>query len=141
MTDNMKLDFDYWQATKVHDISVWRWELAKQVVALADEPRKLAHFLEGCEDLAPTARWARRCYSDPMNSRMWRRTMVMSALNDLFEGFGVEALQDHVDDMSPRYEYVNAGDVYAPTLILDREKDVVFICDVGTIVEEAEGAV
>jgi hypothetical protein len=57
-------------------------------------------------------------------------------MNEVFGTHGVEGLgPPRSGDYAPPYEYLNAGDTYAATLIFDRDKDRLFISSWGDVVE------
>lgn len=58
---------------------------------------------------------------------------LMEALNEILEGYGVEALIP-IDDDHPSYEYVNMGDTYNATILL-RNDGMVIVGSWGDIVE------
>lgn len=89
---------------------------------------------EDHEDLFPhTCKWIRSCYHQP-----WETDVIMSALNELIEGFGVEALGggDWNNRYTPPFEYINTGDTYNATIIRDNRKGRFFISTWGDIVEQ-----
>ena len=118
------------------DLSWWKAQVIKRLCALADKPEELENFIDSyCPG---TSAYARQCYTSPYNTKMWRRTMVLHAVNDLIDGHGVEPLGP-MDDWSvgyaPPYEYVNMGDSYSVTLIYDRDEDSLTIGSWGDIAE------
>jgi len=111
--------------------------------------RKLAHSVDDREALAAlieascpeTHAYARSCYSDPYDSGMWRRTMALHAIDRILGTCGVEALgptDDHRVGYAPPFEYCNAGDTYATTLIYKRDSDRLFVGCWGDVVERHE---
>ena len=84
-----------------------------------------------------TAEYASQCrHIGPYDSRMWRTTLVLHAVDHILGTCGVEAL-GYTDNpgYAPDYEYLNAGDTYATTLIYKRETDRLFIGCWGDIAE------
>jgi hypothetical protein len=69
-----------------------------------------------------TDNWTRQCYHQPK-----AKDLKLSALNELLEMHGVEAIRD--ENAWDRYygdcvaEYLNTGDSYAATILLDHERN------------------
>lgn len=84
------------------------------------------------ETLFPkTDRWIRQCYHRPDDV-----SLQLLALNELIEGFGVEAIGTSPDFTSPPpFEYINTGDTYNATIIRDNRKGRFFISTWGDVVE------
>lgn len=83
-----------------------------------------------------TAAYARSCYHDPYDTHMWRVTMTMHAIDKTLGTFGIEGLGKMRCDLgAPLFEYCNAGDEYATTLIYTRKTDTIRIGCWGDIVE------
>lgn len=110
--------------------------------------RKLAHNVDDREVLSKlidefcpnTSRSARACHSDPYNSGMWRRTMLLRALDEILGTHGVEALgKGNTPPYAPPYEYLNTGDPYAVTLIYTKKSDTISIGCWGDIAERYSG--
>ena len=59
-----------------------------------------------------TQRWVDQCHNYPSDQEI-----VMSALNDLLEGFGIEAITDPDDSDHIIATYVNMGDTYNGTIV------------------------
>lgn len=64
-----------------------------------------------------TAKWVSQCYNRPYGI-----DMIMSAINEVIEGFGVEALELVPGSFSncqsaPYWNYVNLGDTYKTTVM------------------------
>lgn len=72
-------------------------------------------------------------------NRMWRRAYVLRAIDAILGTYGVEALtlESERDNYTsgPRFEYLNAGDTYATTLIYDSHADTLRIGCWGDIAE------
>jgi hypothetical protein len=84
-----------------------------------------------------THKYTLSMYNSPYDSPMWRRTVMLDAINHLLEGFGVEALGPNIGGMKPPpYEYINMGDTYNTTLIYKRSSDNLFIGSWGDIAEK-----
>lgn len=81
-------------------------------------------------------KWKRQCYHWPPS----RSELVLKAANRLMGGYGDEPIQDpnywdgyHCD---VRAAYVNMGDTYAETLLIDHESGEYQVCCWGDYVEE-----
>lgn len=120
-----------------------RFELSKEKANLAcalcdatDNPEKLEELIE---QVPETARYVRQLFSSPYNSSIWRRTVVLHALDVLIGTHGVEPLyspeQEPHGVEPPAYEYCNAGDSYDTTIIYSREHDKITIDCWGDIAE------
>lgn len=111
--------------------------------------RKLAHAVDASyalgelirEQCPQTEAYRRQCYNDPLATRMWRRTLVLHALDTIMETYGVESLgEGEHPTYAPPYEYLNAGDTYATTLVYHRDADAVRISCWGDLVETGKVA-
>jgi len=85
-----------------------------------------------------TDTWVHQCHYLPRQSER-----VLSALNELLEMHGVEGLRiegEHVDNHY--YDivatYLNTGDSYAPTILLDHERNKWRLTSCGDFVEARE---
>lgn len=108
--------------------------LIKQLASAVDNPDALSQLVDNY--LPKTARYVRSLYSDPYNSRMWRRTVALEAMDEIMGTHGVEALGPNVGGPNPPpYEYLNTGDSYAATLVYTRKTDTLSIGDWASIVE------
>lgn len=68
------------------------------------------------------------------------QTLTLHAIDELLGTHGVEALGEgcHRLSYAPPYEYCNAGDPYAGTLIYKRDADRLFIGCCGDLVESGK---
>jgi len=109
--------------------------LMRQIAHASDDATKLANLIERYVPI--THAYARRCHSDPYDSRMWRATMTLHALDQLLGTYGVEAITRRDDSpfRGPSHEYLNAGDTYATTLVYYRDADALRVGCWGDIVE------
>lgn len=99
---------------------------------LVDERDALSDFIANeCPD---TQKYVSSMYNSPYNSGMWRRTVVLHAIDRLVGGHGIEPLGP-VAMSGPPYEYVNMGDTYATTLIYKKSNDRLSIGNWGDIAE------
>lgn len=89
------------------------------------------------EDPAVVA-WAAKCHHDPRESRDARAECRMVALNRIMDGCGVEVIRGRWVD---RYHgdiqaaYVNFGDTYDLTILLDHERQTWRVTSWGDWVE------
>jgi hypothetical protein len=62
---------------------------------------------------------------------------ALKILDVLLDGFGVEYIASSNDTCFDYYgiEYINTGDTYSTTILYDRDKDKMFLCSWGDIVE------
>lgn len=83
-------------------------------------------------------RWERQCFNRPRKNER-----VLCALNQLLEGFGVEAIRGgiHVDSYhgSIVASFINMGDTYDTTIILNHDSNEYQITSWGDWVERNEG--
>ena len=107
--------------------------LIRAIAHAVDDRDKLAALIE--KRCPETRAYARSCYSDPYNSHMWRVTMALHAINIVLGTYGVEPLGTVRAFSGPSYEYCNAGDTYATTLIYTRATDTIRIGCWGDIAE------
>jgi hypothetical protein len=118
-------------------------KLIRKVIHAADDRYELEDLITApgmsVSPFPVTDAWARKCYSNPFTSQGWRETMMMSALSEIVGGFGEESLhgkgQDKYGTAWPRYRYVNMGDTYATTLILNTDTGSVTIGCWGDLAE------
>lgn len=112
-------------------------EQAKLVRAIGhatDDGEILSSLIES--NVPATAEYVRSMHGDPYGSHMWRITVALHAIDNIVGTNGVEALgPTSGPGYAPPYEYLNAGDTYAATLIYRRHTDTVTIGDWGSIAE------
>ncbi len=102
-----------------------------------DDPERLATLIE--ERHPETARYVRQMFNSPYRSQIWRVTVAMHAIDRILGTHGVEVLgPPRNGDYAPPYEYCNAGDAYASTLIYKRATDTLLIGSWGDIVEHED---
>jgi hypothetical protein len=109
---------------------------ARLIRALAhavDDPEALAALVEA--KCPMTHAYVRSMYSDPYNSRTWRRTVALHAIDLALGTHGVEALGPVDMRSGPPYEYCNAGDTYSTTIVYDRDRDRLIVASWGDIAE------
>lgn len=96
------------------------------IASEADRQRTLAYIVE--HNCPETYAYVRQLCSDPYYSHMWRVTVALHAMNGILGAHGVEALgPGNAFDRPPPFEYLNAGDPYADTLIYTRAHDALSI--------------
>jgi hypothetical protein len=118
-------------------------KLVRDLCNARDNAEKLDQLINmerpnGEQVLPATARYLRSLHSSPYNSKLWRTTMVLHAINEIVGGHGVEGLgPPRSGDYAPPYEYINFGDPYVTTLIYNRtgRADTLSIGDWGSIAE------
>ena len=118
-------------------------KLLRDLCAARDNAEKLDRLINmerpnGEQVLPETARYLRSLHSSPYDSKLWRTTMVLHAINEIVGGHGVEGLgPPRSGDYAPPYEYINFGDPYVTTLIYNRtgRADTLSIGDWGSIAE------
>ena len=114
--------------------------LIREVIHAASDRYALEDLVTAHDSPFPvTRKWAHDCFSNPFTSQGWRETMMMSALSELIGGFGEESShgkgQDRHGTAWPRYRYVNVGESYAATLILNADTGIVKIGCWGDLAE------
>jgi hypothetical protein len=109
-------------------------KLIRAIAHATDKPESLRTWVE---DWVPTtAEYVRGLYSSPYGSAIWRATVALHAINALLGAHGVEALGPVRDgDYAPKYEYLNMGDAYSPTLVYNRDSRSLSIACWGDIAE------
>ncbi len=120
------------------DLTEDKARLIRKLCSIADDREALIRALEA--DCPETMRYAQSCYNDPFSSAMWRRTMVLHALDKILGTFGVEALGTVNMHKGPPYEYLNNGDTYGITLIYCRSEDRIRIGCWGAYAEGMRGS-
>ena len=100
-------------------------ETAGLIVALIDGTTKVD--TEGDDRFPKTSAWIRQCYNMPDDTEL-----IMSAIDELTGGFGVEAIQHNAKVIA---EYVNQGDTYAFTIVRDMESGEYILTSYGDWLE------
>ena len=59
---------------------------------------------------------------------------LLTAINEVIEGHGIERIRPRDEDRHPSYEYINMGDTYATTILLRSDGRLIVGCW-GDIVE------
>ena len=99
----------------------------RKLCKTVDDPEALQSLIENHHP--KTESYVQRLHSSPYGSDMWRRTVVLHAINELVQGYGVESL-------GGKYSYINMGDPYTGTLIYKPTSDRLFIGTWGDVVEK-----
>jgi len=119
------------------DLDNKRANLIRRLAHATDDKDQLTEIIE--KECPDTHEYARSCYHDPYNSKIWRVTMTMHAINRILGTHGIQGLgRGRHGDYAPPYEYCNAGDAYYTTLIYKRETDTLSIGCWGDIVEKED---
>ena len=71
-----------------------------------------------------------RCFNSPSYSHM-----LLTAINEIIEGHGIEHIRPKDEDRHPSYDYINMGDTYAVTILL-RSDGRLIVASWGDIVEQ-----
>lgn len=83
-----------------------------------------------------------RTYLERWRLKRWAADVMMERLDQYADTCGVECIwtDGRQDDAryGPRYLYLNTGETYADTLILDRDEGRVWVGSWGDLVEQAE---
>lgn len=103
-------------------------QTAGLIAALIDGTTKVD--TEGDERFPLTSAWIRQCYNLPEDTEL-----IMSAINELTGGFGVEAIRHPNDSDKLIAEYVNQGDTYATTILRDMESGEYILTSYGDWLE------
>lgn len=97
----------------------------------AKEARLLLECKLSTRDYKSVQEWEAQCHNIPPYS-----ARLMCALNEIAETYGVEPLWEIDDVFWPSYEYLNAGDTYATTLIRNNKTGTITVGCWGDIVEK-----
>lgn len=73
---------------------------------------------------------ASRCWHGPTYSHM-----LLTAINEIIEGHGIEQIIPKDEDRHPSYDYINMGDTYNATILL-RSDGRLIVASWGDIVEQ-----
>jgi len=116
------------------NITVEQARLVRALARAADDGEVLAALVEGsCPE---TAAYVRSMHSSPYDSRMWRVTVALHAMDKVVGTFGVESLgPPQGSSGAPPYEYLNTGNTYGTTLIYKRSSDSLSVGSWGDIAE------
>ena len=123
------------QAKKLRDtfnLDAAQAKLIKDLCAARDDRDALETLIEA--KCPATHKYALSCHNSPYDWVMWRTTLVLHAIDCILGTSGVEAIGGE-GTSAPPYEYCNAGDTYATTLVYKRASDRLFIGNWGDIVE------
>lgn len=110
--------------------------LIRRLAGAADDGDELETIIE--KHCPETAKYVQQMHSSPYRSHMWRVTVALHAMDQILGTHGVEGLGP-ADAFSqggaPPYEYLNAGDAYATTLVYTRKTDTLRVGCYGDVVE------
>lgn len=122
------------------DLTREQASLIKRLGVACDSAEALSTLIEA--ECPATDRYARSCFHNPYTSQMWRRTMALHAIDCILGTHGVESLGEgkHSEGYASPYEYCNAGDPYAATLIYRRATDNLYVGCWATLVENRKVA-
>lgn len=109
------------------DLEVMRANQIRKLARNVDKPDALRWLIEN--ECPETHAYVRSMYSDPYDSAMWRRTIMLHAIDRLLGTHGVEPLGPASSSApyAPPFEYCNAGDTYSTTIIYSRASDALRI--------------
>lgn len=117
----------------------------KLIAAFGEEKGSEAYaYLKGVKDARThpvVIAWAEKCYHDPRESSRAYPECLMLALDAVLGGYGVEPIHGHhVDNYHGDIQavYINFGDTYDTTLLLDHETDRVSVTSYGDWIETHE---
>ena len=85
------------------------------------------------ETIPSTNEWVNQCYNRPSQDEL-----IMHAISCVLDLYGVEAMGESLGSYyrhAPQYSYVNSGDTYACTVILNNESGRFIVSDIGTLIE------
>lgn len=119
-----------------------RWELNQWnkpsrktlEAAFPGKGKELRKLIEGV-DVHPTdydsvTRLNGQCFNSPSYSHM-----LLTAINEIIEGHGIDHIRPKDEDRHPSYEYINMGDTYNATILL-RSDGRLIVASWGDIVEQ-----
>ena len=119
-----------------------RWELNQWnkpsrktlEAAFPGKGKELRKLIEGV-DVHPTdydsvTRLNGQCFNSPSYSHM-----LLTAINEIIEGPGIDHIRPKDEDRHPSYEYINMGDTYNATILL-RSDGRLIVASWGDIVEQ-----
>ena len=99
---------------------------------------RYAKRIEDCRQHPAVVQWAERCYHDPRDNSNAYGECLMECLNAVLEGYGVEVIEGRYIDhyhQNIQAAYVNFGDTYDTTILLDHETDRLLITSYGDWIE------
>ena len=121
--------------SEFRNLSAEEAKLIRKLADATDDGERLKKLVDA--HVPATSSYVRSMHSDPYRSRLWRTTVALHAMNEILGTHGVEGLgPPRSGDYAPPYEYLNAGDTYAGTLIYDRGGDRLFVGTWGDVVEK-----
>jgi len=110
---------------------------SKSRILALDKGQELIDVITGNKtplDYNSVEQWINQCYSMPRDSEL-----ILQALDEILEGYGVESIDgDSYINSYYRYSrgsYINTGDTYSQTLVLDHKNDTIHLTSWGDFVE------
>lgn len=105
------------QIQEAFDVSLEDAKLALKLIRGQVSP------VDHSEKFPQTCEWIRSCYSTPRENEI-----ILSALNELLRAYGVEGIENeeiYVDSYYRHFvaSYLNTGDTYSTTILLDHLKN------------------
>ncbi len=107
----------------------------------ADQAQRVVDLVRGKRspfEYARVNKWVEQCYHKPTLERQ-RHELTMCALDDELGGYGVEAIRGrHVDNYCYDCQavYINFGDTYDATILIDHETGKYHLTSWGDWVEQ-----
>lgn len=111
----------------------------KKKYATFDRGAEVQGLIEGTinpQDYQSVEAWVRKCWNMPSASEL-----IMCALNEVLNGYGVEAVRGRYVDryhQDIQASYVNMGDTYDLTILLDHETGKFVVTCLGDWFERNE---
>jgi hypothetical protein len=102
---------------------------------------RLAKGLDDPRQHPAVVAWAEKCYHDPCENSQAYGECLLTALNTVLGGYGDEPIRGrHVDGyyQDIQASYVNMGDTYTTTVLLDHETNRLVITSWGDWYERHE---
>ena len=104
----------------------------------ADQINGLINGTVDPQNFSAVEAWVRSCWGMPKHDEL-----VMCAINQIIEGCGVEGLPVEgawIDSYHHNFiaSYVNTGDTYSPTILLDHENEEYLLTTLGDFLEQWE---
>lgn len=131
---NMRIPSATSLTSAFRDLDRKQANLIRRIAKARNDAEKLSALIE--RHCPNTHAGALQSYGRVYDSGMWRTTMALRAMDEILGTHGVETIGKAPDFRStPPYEYLNAGDTYATTLIYTHATDTVRIGCWGDIAE------
>jgi hypothetical protein len=101
-----------------------------------EQAREISEVIFGrtaCTSYPKTEAWINRCYNEPLPYEK-----KMSAIDEILEGCGVEAIFREGECIEPILSYVNMGDTYVATIVYNHNSKMFHVSSWGECVEKLE---